>query len=451
MRTSALRMPRKAAAAALVAVGLWAGPAWAEAPGGGMRESILRPPWELSETPATARAFVDCSASMSGFQRSPGLPFYELCDWLKSQLYQVGIYEIQGCRFGSTVARCAPIAGLRETVDWPRDESETCLPLVFRHHLEQDTVSGGSKALLLVLTDGVISTKRSQCAAGCEGGNDVSCLAEAVSDFVCRGYGFWMVGLRVPFDGTYYPESGGAKPYRTSAVRRRPMYCWIGSADVETGRAVTSGLIAWAARQKPPIETLPVEVWPGDWSAGWRLALLSEDDVRPDMLQASPAFQVKYSGRKTCTLRQVVGFPDLVVRVTCSRERPVLWIGSVPVQPAGSLPPSGVLPLIRSECGWPPIVAGGKLFYTPDEPDRTSATKLDFCVELLESKVELSLPWKPAATAGVVAAWSTDDDTREESLGRTVNLEPFLGLVANRLLRRTGGVVRVPLLQLVKE
>jgi len=169
------------------------------------------------------------------------------------------------------------------------------------------------------------------------------------------------------------------------------------------------------------------------------------------MLQASPAFQVKYSGRKTCTLRQVVGFPDLVVRVTCSRERPVLWIGSVPVQPAGSLPPSGVLPLIRSECGWPPIVAGGKLFYTPDEPDRTSATKLDFCVELLESKVELSLPWKPAATAGVVAAWSTDDDTREESLGRTVNLEPFLGLVANRLLRRTGGVVRVPLLQLVKE
>ena len=148
-----------------------------------------------------------------------------------------------------------------------------------------------NQGMLIVITDGIVSIERAQKLSStrnsdeaCAAGSDSVCLAQAVAGYVRRGNGFWIVAMRMPFNGPYFVEEPGPFSHRGQVLRgpfpRHPLHLWIGSPSVTMGREVVDRLTRFATAEG--LEVLAMEAAPGKWTQWMAKSPLRQTNIRGD-------------------------------------------------------------------------------------------------------------------------------------------------------------------------
>jgi hypothetical protein len=199
---------------------------------------------------------------MAGYVRESGGPLDDLAGTLSSALLQQEFGSISGAGFGASVVEEArEIAGPAEALGWEANAATTCLASPIN---AERAASKKGRALFLLMTDGVASAAGGSCGVTCAAGDDVTCVAQALYEYLQAGNGLWVVGVRVPFAGQYYTALRPGSLSVTSA--QRPIYVWIGGPNAKVGRATAERLAKWAVDRQPALDHIAIEVWPGHWS-----------------------------------------------------------------------------------------------------------------------------------------------------------------------------------------
>jgi hypothetical protein len=409
------------------------------------------PPWILNRSTNRARVYLDTSMSVRGFVKTDD--FGQLLENLKYVLVGADIDRFELAQVAEKVGSLQDVAQFAEFAN-PRlyDGRETNLKAAL------DDATKWNAGAILVLTDGIVSLSKAEnvgpsgnSALSCGAGSDAACIAASVGDYVARGNGFWIVGMRLPYAGPYYVEEPGASCRRGQIVKGpfplHPFYVWVGSPSLTQGRKVVRALLDFAFARK--IDTLAIEAAPGQWR-GWEV----DPSVRPEELIPSEdaacahgdlVSNVGQSSSRTCT-------------ITVSQHAKEAWFGSsqkpvlgfalpaVEVEEAGS----DITPLINVDQQI--VVDDPSIRLTPkldDVNDHRSPPRyyLDICLQYegdsARSRAGRSLvvnsfwhverpskdPW---------AGWSTDTDCSPKSLDRTVNLDIFLRLLEEELIGGNG-------------
>ena len=420
-------------------------------------------PWQLDRQPKLARVFVDVSGSMRGFSRSPSSPLANVARRMRWWLFSEGVTSFEGAGFGTSVDLLRPISGIEEALGWPTTRDDTCLGLPFDTARRPPT-SNGPPALVIAITDGVASARGHACGKSCSAGNDIACVAASMRDYVLAGNGLWVVGFRTPFSGAYPPADGGHAVMVKSA--QRPIYFLIGSPSLAVGRSLVKHLREWAAGAGVGIETLALEVWPGEWQ-GWSapdfvLPTPSANEFRPtavqrDLCQSTLAIDAIEAG--TTPLR-------MTLRNISPKIERIFWAARLPpLAGSNSSWVNGPIPGIVLRARKEPIVDGGRVirFMLEPAPSPASASASApgsapgsasgaaagrlACLEFTRREaVSVRLAWDVVATldANALAAWGTDDDTQLSAIDRTMNIGELWSLTA-ALVKRAAGDVETPL------
>ena len=173
---------------------------------------------------------------------------------------------------------CALLRGLCHSPDSPtRRVSKAIIPSAEIITDAEQKPAG----TIVVLTDGVISlksevpaTKEEPSSARCETGDDMRCMALRVAEYVHRGNGLWIFGMRLPFTAKHFQveKSGKFKSrgafFPVTPAKPRPFYVWIGTLNVGQGRQMVSGLLSFAKSRVSAQDVLALEIAPG-LQRGW--------------------------------------------------------------------------------------------------------------------------------------------------------------------------------------
>jgi hypothetical protein len=387
---------------------------------------------------------VDLSASMKGYSRQRGSALLGFAEGIKEALYLEGIHEIHGAGFGKALEPTRPLNGIVETLSWPAVQADTCLPLPLLHELGA-AADAAEPPLLLILTDGVASVTSKACGSSCAQGSDMTCVSDALQEFLRAGNALWVIGLRVPFSGRYYPETGSKRILEVRQSTSRPIYLWMGSPDLAAGRRIAANLAAWAAARS--LDVLAVEAWPGRWQ-GSGPAQPSGGRWQRGAFRASEALTQSCSAKDQLALH---GFdPQRVpaeIRLQALRPgaRPGgVWAGAAPVKATADAPPEGIASLLELHSDPLPLLAGGEFL----RPPAARNGHLDMCLRLSAPAGRIELAWSARADASVLRHWSTEDDSSLATLDRTLNLERLWGLLGERLQREAASSLRTPVLLL---
>lgn len=114
--------------------------------------------------------------------------------------------------------------------------------------LDEEIRRAEAPGLAVVVTDGVMSLRADagEQLPDCQRGSDVHCLSVKIRTLVAAGRGFWIVGLRSPFQGALFSETlrpGGAS-LGEQKIPDRPFYLWVIASDAVLGRRLIDRLLA---------------------------------------------------------------------------------------------------------------------------------------------------------------------------------------------------------------
>lgn len=391
--------------------------------------SDLMAPWQMDKPVNVAHVYIDLSGSMRGFSRQTGSPTHRLAQEVRAAFFKQGISRTLGAGFGESVEGLRDVAGMVETIGWPASETSTCLSLPLQDEVELLS-SGENPALLLVVSDGVASATKSGCGANCEEGNDVACIAGSALRYVRRGMGLWVVALKLPFAGYYYPEACEGSSIAVPSGTSRPLFLWIGSPNFEVGEEVVEELLEWGNTQG--YETLGVRVWPGSWS-GFVPAQGGKWGAR-DFVSSGDA-QRRCVSENPMQL-QSVDTASSVPRIELSRAgrgqgSRGLWAGAVPIRWNGVAVEDRAT-LLRLEHRDPLQVEGCVVRYLSEDVGE-NATSVDVCLEPREATFCAYIDWSARVDLSILQNWTTRDDCDVGELDRTLNLEELWELVSHRL------------------
>jgi hypothetical protein len=443
----------------------------------------LVPPWRLTGSVTSATVFIDLSASMQGFARDKQGPLSAMMTRLKEFLARESVNEIFGAGFGTAIGTPKPLGGPSELLAVPAREANTCLAGPVEAVKRTDRAIGG---MLVVVTDGVASASAGACGQACAAGTDVACVAKSLVEAAQGGIGIWLVGFRMPFEGSYYPELG-SQPIVAPRGTTRPLYLWILAPNVKVGRAVTLALTAWGRTALGEDDVLSAEVWPGKWH-GYRVAeqpdrgWQSSDFAAYQYAQATnvrSGAAVRSIHSVSCadpTRRDALAVPFLCLQQAAG---PLVWVGQVPIVPADDGGPSNSVPgVVTVESALQPradsveasrdkkhqgaeavpsgcLSSGG----SPVKGDQISLVNSRWiagCVEPRPAATRgrdryqllagvglgssantgsIGLKWNIRSDVGMLSPWNTEDDSKSGALGQTLGLSRLWGLVADRLSR----------------
>jgi hypothetical protein len=227
----------------------------------------LKPPWAMTRPISTARFYMDRSKSMAGYVRESGGPLDDFAGTLGRALLQHDLRSISGAGFGTRVEQGREIGSPAEALEWEANAATTCLVSPIN---AQRTASKKGGSLLVLMTDGVVSASGGSCGAKCADSDEVSCVAQALFEYLQAGNGLWVIGVRVPYTGQYYPA---LRPGSFSvASAQRPIYLWIGGPNAQVGRAIAERMVKWAIDRQPSLDHMAIEVWPGHWDESRAIA-----------------------------------------------------------------------------------------------------------------------------------------------------------------------------------
>lgn len=402
------------------------------------------PPSTINRSSDRARVYVDTSMSMKGYASAPSQVFRKFLERLKPVLVDAGIYQFQVVKVATDVGTVNDVAQFQNFGD----------PSLYNG---RDTnlaaaLSGAAAwndGTVLVLTDGIVSLSHaarpaSTSAGSCAVGSDAVCIATAAANYISKGNGFWIVGMRFPFAGPYYVEEPGAKSRRGQPLTKgpfppHPFYVWVGSPSLNQGRQLVSSLIDFAKSQN--LQTMAIEVSPGSWE-GW--------SITPD-LEASDLIGSENAACRNGDLLSGLQGGRVVVLVKQPAEsrlnfgkshESVLGFG-LPVSKAAANP-SVVHPLItvrqRIRAANPLV----HVAYSVEDVKSHGTVRsfLDLCFQyegdLRKSRagtvLKLDSEWHADRSIDEPwMGWSSDTDDELRNLDRTVNLDTFLRLLAVEL------------------
>lgn len=401
--------------------------------------ATLLPPWQLRQPVQQVRLYVDLSASMQGYVRTPGSPLHTLLREIDAGLFEQDVADSQlmALGFGGSLDAPKAVGGLTDVLGWKATKSESCLVLPL-----QIEAARTDAALVLVVTDGVADSGASACGQSCAAGSDTTCVAEAVYAYLARGHGLWVVGLRAPFSGKYFSaQSGAALPVARAG---RPIYLWIGSPNVATGRALVrraTAKLAQALGSARANDLLALEVWPGAWRGIGAPAQRGEDSFKVGEFSPGTAASTLQCGSDTVGIDAIAkdnGWPALTLRHRGHAPMPTdgVWGLRLPLagQPDATPPPGhALLTLEARRRGADLDVRGHGLRIVRSRAAGPAAVLL--CLRLQAPTGRLTSSWSPSIGTEFLTAWSTDDDTNAAMISRTLGIEALWTQVAERLER----------------
>jgi hypothetical protein len=389
----------------------------------------LPSPARLAAVDTETRIYVDLSGSMQGYERTSGGALYGLLAACKEELYAEGFFDLKAAGFADSVDALHGVSGLVTVLDWKADRARTCLasPLLTEVKLAS---RGRGDALSVVITDGVASATEGSCGGNCAAGGDVTCVAESVREYVKAGNGLWIIGLKVPFRGAYYPEQGTIDRIAVTASVSRPIYLWIGTSNVAAGRHVVQSLALRMAAKRHQV--LAYEVWPGSWT-GKEPWSAGDNWASADFAISNGESGACGDGRvlQFMTVKKDVECPQVSLLSDGNNWRPGdRWPFQINVRPFTSAPDAPVRTLVAMASQWPPVVNGG---YVQASFDSVAGTYFG-CMVSSDRRISLRQNWTGRMDVSALRAWSTEDDSRLENVGKTLNLESLWGLTAKRLV-----------------
>jgi hypothetical protein len=301
-----------------------------------------RPPWELDTTPNAARVYVDLSGSMQGYQRGPESPLQSLGRELKASLVAGGVSQFDAVGFGTSLDQPVDGATLLEALAWQANRPDTCLKLPIAEELRIFESSGHqTRRVTLVVTDGVASANTvGACGKECSTTSDQTCLASSIRDYIHAGFAFFVLGVRVPFRGTFYPAEGGAITVEPAV--QRPIYIWIGSPSAQLGRQVVADLLAWARGRG--LQSIALDVWPGVWT-GPEL-----DSVSSSAALAPPQGTIDVCAKRNNVVVDALptGRPPMIRLRSIGSSGQHVWAARLPLVKPGVGNQASVLPLFST-------------------------------------------------------------------------------------------------------
>ncbi len=169
-------------------------------------------PWTASATQTTtlpegALLVTDSSASMKGFVIPGSIALTTLHEELTGSLGAAVPGDIEYRTVAREVSRSLPTASMaRYSNKGLYSGGESRFDKVL--DLEDEEEGPASRRLTLIVTDGVYggAIGQSSSQAGCAVGATVACIGQRFEALVQDGYGIWMVGASLPFEGTVYAE-----------------------------------------------------------------------------------------------------------------------------------------------------------------------------------------------------------------------------------------------------
>lgn len=423
----------------------------------------LQPPWELAQRLRQAHVYVDLSASMQSYVRKPDSVLQRFAAEVKGALFVQGVDALQGAGFGAQMQQLRDLAGLSDALAWPARDVHSCLADPFR----QEAAAGDKTVLTLVLTDGVASAVGQSCGSNCASGSDVGCVAEAAYRYISSGRALWVVGFRTAYTGTYYSEMKDSSALAVSKPVERPIYLWIGGADVAAGRAIVTQLRDWLVAHVGAENSLAFEVWPGTWSGlrtacdaahpcgagdfqpGAALSLLrcgGPNDESTPALQGIEA-QTPWPRVKLRPRRQDIP----VVGAVWPMRLPLAAADTAQAAPGRLLTLSSQLEVTAGKPGEPGTASGltASGAQVPQVVAGPQGRHVLACVRLTERRGRLITRWRAGVDTGLLAPWSTEDDSSLNNITRTLGLERMWSQVAQRLAREVDDGLETVLLEFV--
>jgi len=182
-----------------------------------------------------ARVFVDTSGSMKGFFGRPtgasrsSQAVLAVFSELTTALSEASLGSPEMCTVGKTV-RCE---GVPQTVaDLTRatrfSESESRLDLVLKREPLPERIDPNAPPpmdhfdearVTVLVTDGMqAATPGGSAESLCAHGADPACVRSLILERIADGYGLWLVGVLLPFNGTHYTERALASAYFDETV-----------------------------------------------------------------------------------------------------------------------------------------------------------------------------------------------------------------------------------------
>ena len=190
----------------------------------------VAPPPDASPPPApapsiAAQLFIDTSGSMAGFfgaSRSPrdgGATLAAVHEEIASALSESGLSSLRTCTVGDSV-KCDSVPSAPAKLASPAmyHERTSRLDLVLsrvappgridpNHPPPPDSLDGAQ--LTMLITDGMevaAETAGSGGSASCASGADPTCVRTLLEKRIAEGFGVWLIGVLLPFNGTHFPE-----------------------------------------------------------------------------------------------------------------------------------------------------------------------------------------------------------------------------------------------------
>jgi hypothetical protein len=187
----------------------------------------VAPPPDAGPPPApapsiAAQLFVDTSGSMAGFfgasrsSRDAGATLAAVHEEIASALSESGLSSLRTCTVGDRV-NCdnVPSAPARLANPAMYHERTSRLDLVLsrvpppvridpNHPPLPDALDDAR--LTMLITDGMEVAAETAGSASCAGGADPTCVRALLEKRIAEGFGVWLVGLLLPFNGPHYPE-----------------------------------------------------------------------------------------------------------------------------------------------------------------------------------------------------------------------------------------------------
>ena len=298
-----------------------------------------------------ARVLVDVSASVSGFFKAGARTGNAaLHAELDTAIAAVGLGTPQRCTVGATVdCKAAPQPAIAFGNPVLYRESVARLDRVFarqpipvqidpNHPPEPDLLDDAK--LTIVVTDGMQAAGPGAGNTPCARSADPSCIRSLLRERIAEGFGVWIVGIQLAFDGTHYAERALADSYLaeikshvdalkfdprnlgvTFALKsklvlgrdgthayeyqgRKPLLLFVLARDHELGRRTSSLLVA--ALRKAPLR--PGKMTADETVQEIELAPLATRTVRPTAVAAVDAAAQIAEGIKAAQLLSNINF-----------------------------------------------------------------------------------------------------------------------------------------------
>lgn len=189
------------------------------------------PPPDANPPPAPApsieaQLFIDTSGSMAGFFGASRSTLTAVHEEIASALAGSGLRSLRACTVGNR-ANCDGVPSAPAKLASPAlyHENTSRLDLVLsrvappsridpNHPPQPDALDDAR--LTMLITDGMevaSETAGSTGTSSCASGADPTCVRALLEKRIAEGFGVWLIGVLLPFNGTHFPERSLTSAY----------------------------------------------------------------------------------------------------------------------------------------------------------------------------------------------------------------------------------------------